>query len=990
MAAAQPATLVRYLRKLAATRCLQEGTDRQLLDRFAAHRDEAVFAALVARHGPMVLRVCQRVLHHEQDAEDAFQATFLVLAQNARSIRKPDALAEWLHGVAYRTAMKAKRAAARRRNHEARLPTLNPKVATSPTWDEVQPILDEEIQRLPDVFRTAFVLCVLEGQTAPQAAGRLGVKKGTVSSRLTRARKLLQQRLAHRGIELAALLTALTLVENAGRAAVPTMLLRETVRFGLLAAAGKTACGGIPPHIAALAAGVIQAMYLSKAKIATVVLLALGLVTTGAGVWTVRAFGVKEQPAAVKPDAQPGSKRAEPQARAERSTPGSGDKIQEGDTMEVTGQVLDPEGRPVAGARLYLPHASADRPGGRDRADVVQEGTTGKDGRFKFTLSRKDVQRREPVPFIAAADGFGLDWIELPQETAPGAVTFHLVKDMPIHGRVLSTEGKPIAGVALHVDVLMDPGKLDDFLKVLQRGWRAAETTMARQLTLPLARVLRITASDKDGRFDISGAGAERLVELQMTHPALAQSQLLIVTHAGSDVKAINEGLAKGANRRDRINRSLPLLCGPSFEHIAEPGRVIEGTVREAATGKPVAGASIQANGNTAVNAVVSDAGGRYRIVGLRRAQRYVLRVNPPSDVPLIGCELALSDTSSLLEPLAADVELSRGGVVTGRVVDKVTGNGVESFVQFMPLPDNPFAGRVTSSQALATFTDADGRFRLGTIPGSGVLLAQVSGTRETMNGVRVHPYPVIRYRRAEFSPEDRKCVQITDQPQAAQSFVAAGGARISLEFFNVCKVVNVKDGNEAFTSNLVVDPGRTLSLNLRDTKDKPLAGAIVWGTSAMSVSAISLKDSICPVYALNPSQPRQLVLLHPQRGLAATMTLRGDETGPLTVRLGRAGAITGRVIDMSGQAVRGVHVAAIYSGQVGRELVKELQRRDELSQTDENGRFRLGAIVPGRTFELGVAKGQQALEPEPRLEVKPLEAGQTLDLGDVRVKSLE
>ena len=170
MATAQSATLVRYLRKLAASRCLQECTDRQLLDNFAACRDEPTFTALVARHGPMVLRVCRRVLNHEQDAEDAFQATFLVLARKARSIHKPEALAEWLHGVAYRTAMKAKRTAARRRNHEARLRTLNPKVATSPTWDEVQPVLDEEIQRLPEAFRTAFVLCVLEGQTAPQAA----------------------------------------------------------------------------------------------------------------------------------------------------------------------------------------------------------------------------------------------------------------------------------------------------------------------------------------------------------------------------------------------------------------------------------------------------------------------------------------------------------------------------------------------------------------------------------------------------------------------------------------------------------------------------------------------------------------------------------------------------------------------------------------------------------------------------------------------------
>src|SRR5437667_903765 len=123
MAMPQLALVLRHIHKLAAGHSSPQRTDRQLLDDFSVRRDEAAFGALVARHGEMVLRVCRRVLHHEQDAEDAFQATFLVLAQNTGSIRKREALAEWLHGVAYRTAMKARRSAARRRNHETRLQT---------------------------------------------------------------------------------------------------------------------------------------------------------------------------------------------------------------------------------------------------------------------------------------------------------------------------------------------------------------------------------------------------------------------------------------------------------------------------------------------------------------------------------------------------------------------------------------------------------------------------------------------------------------------------------------------------------------------------------------------------------------------------------------------------------------------------------------------------------------------------------------------------
>ena len=152
MATAQPGTLLRHIKGLAAGR---HRTDGQLLDDFAARRDESAFAALLSRHGPMVLRVCRRLLRHEQDAEDAFQATFLVLAKQAGSIQRRETLANWLCGVAYRVAMKAKRSAARRRNHEARLRDRMPPAAPGQTWDDVQAVLDEEIQRLPESLRSA-------------------------------------------------------------------------------------------------------------------------------------------------------------------------------------------------------------------------------------------------------------------------------------------------------------------------------------------------------------------------------------------------------------------------------------------------------------------------------------------------------------------------------------------------------------------------------------------------------------------------------------------------------------------------------------------------------------------------------------------------------------------------------------------------------------------------------------------------------------------
>src|SRR5262249_37913790 len=149
------------------------------------------FAALVERHGPMTLRVCRRVLGQEQDAEDACQATFLVLARHGGRIRKRESLAAWPHGGAYRAAPRAPRRAARRRRHEARL-RGQPSAAAGLRWDDVQAVLDEEIRRLPGAFRSAFVLCVLEGKTVPAAAAELGCREGTVSSRLARARQRLR------------------------------------------------------------------------------------------------------------------------------------------------------------------------------------------------------------------------------------------------------------------------------------------------------------------------------------------------------------------------------------------------------------------------------------------------------------------------------------------------------------------------------------------------------------------------------------------------------------------------------------------------------------------------------------------------------------------------------------------------------------------------------------------------------------------------------
>jgi len=182
-------------------------SDEQLLNAFQNQHDDGAFAVLVRRHGPMVLRVCRRVLGQEQDAEDAFQATFLVLARNVASLRNPAILASFLHGTAYRTALKARQSAARRRKHEGRAATRSSNdPAEQLSWREVQTLLDEEIARLPEIFRSVFILSCMENLSRSEIAQRLRLKERTVQKRLAEARQRLRKRLSHRGVELAAIL----------------------------------------------------------------------------------------------------------------------------------------------------------------------------------------------------------------------------------------------------------------------------------------------------------------------------------------------------------------------------------------------------------------------------------------------------------------------------------------------------------------------------------------------------------------------------------------------------------------------------------------------------------------------------------------------------------------------------------------------------------------------------------------------------------------
>lgn len=261
-----------------------EAGDAELLAAFHAQHDEASFEVLVRRHGSMVLGVCRRLLGHDQDAEDAYQATFLVLARRAGDIRRPEQLANWLWGVAYRAGLEARQRRRRRAREQQVTDMHEPEAAPAPEpASDLNRVLDEELKRLPEKYRTAVVLCDLEGCTREEAAGRLGIPVGTLSGRLTTAHRKLAARLTRRGVAVAGLAAALGTANTA--AGVPPTLSSATVTIGVQVAVGGLAASGASPSVAALVESVLQALRLARWKsLALMLTVSLAILVPGVGV----------------------------------------------------------------------------------------------------------------------------------------------------------------------------------------------------------------------------------------------------------------------------------------------------------------------------------------------------------------------------------------------------------------------------------------------------------------------------------------------------------------------------------------------------------------------------------------------------------------------------------------------------------------------------------------------------------------------------------
>jgi RNA polymerase sigma factor (sigma-70 family) len=938
MASARLAAVVRQIRGQAAD-YRGEQSDDALLHAFLGHRDEAAFEALLRRHGPMVLRVCRRALGNAHDAEDALQATFLVLAQKAASIRKRESLVSWLHGVAYRMATHAKRAAARRHHYESRANTAQPPdPALRASWQELQALLDEEIAGLPETLRAPFILCCLESKSYAEAARQLDLQEGTVRNRLARARKQLQERLTRRGLALTTVLVAVA-VGASGSAALPRSLVGAIVKAATQLSAGQTlATGMVSAGVLTLVAGVTQTMFLNKCKTAILLLVCTALAGIGLGM-TLRGAGV--QPRQGARQASPGAARRE----AKKRQPAEAAPAKK--SVQVRGRVFGPDGKPFAGARLYLSAPSSSK-----TPTYPVRATSGADGRFAFSFVQSRPEKADadtPLPqvtVLAIAKGHGCDWVAV--GAASKELTVRLVKDVPVRGRILDPDGRPVAGARLRV-IGLSAAKGDDLAGYVQAVRHGDDFAFARDWSGPLAGRPAVLTTGADGRFTLTGAGRKRVVHLYLEGPDIASVELDVMTCAAKKVV--------GPRRQ---------LFGASFDYVAVASRTIRGVVRDKDTGKPLAGMSVRVWTNPRCQAL-TDKLGRYELRGVAKAASYWLAVSP-ADGLYFQRQAGVADTLGL-GTISSDIDMVRGLTVRGKVADKEGKPVARARVEYYPLYPNPHVnGKLPGRwvpRAVA-HTSPDGSYVLTVLPGPGVI--GVIGPRPE---AYMHAWVTLLERKNFFKGT------IVNPPHESILHQDGGDnlrGAISQDRFNALVLLNPGEKEPALIKDVTLEPGRTVKGRVVGPDGRPVTGVTVFGL----VNRLGKETLIGAEFTVrhNPRlTSRPLVFFHKERNLGFFLKgLRSAET-PLTVRLEPCGSVSGRVVDQDGQPVAGLRVRVVGLG------LNSLAQ-SQVVVTDRKGRFRAEGLVPGQPYLLmrgrlfaGLGSGVS------------VESGKNKDMGDVKAR---
>jgi RNA polymerase sigma factor (sigma-70 family) len=919
--------LYRHLRGLTALESSGQQDDQLLLERFVTGRDEAAFEALLRRHGPMVLGVCRRLLHDPHAAEDAFQATFLILAHKASVVGRRGSVGGFLYRVAYNTALKARAGAELRRRHERQAgerPCPDPLAEL--TGRELLAVLDEEMQGLPERYRAPLVLCYLEGKTRDEAARQLGWSLTTFKRRLVQARACLRRRLERRGLALpAALLPA-----GLATVKVPAALSAAVAQAARLTGAGQAT--PVPPHVAALMTGALNAGRLKLAALAVLLatLIGAGLVVCAAPV--------------LAPSGPQGGSTAAPPAEAKATL--------EGERMTVTGRVLAPDGKPVAGAAVALV-GQLRRPlrPGETAADLVQmlaEGKAEAAGRYRLRAPRPSSARYRDVVAVAAAPGHALAFAKLSPDAERAAADLRLLPEQVLRGRLVDLQGVPVAGAVVSVSRV---GSLND--------GEAPTLTLAG---LPGASALwpRPATTDAKGRFVLRGINRDREAALVCKGKDFAQQYFQVYPVGKPLPEQKTLGLDVGGYLHEHSS-------GPDAKGQAEeptftlaPTQVLEGRVVYADTGKPAAGARVQG--------VPTDKDGRFRLL-LGQVKALTAVVEAPADEPY------LTTFHRVVWPRGAvkqevEVRLPRGVLVRGKVTEAGSGKAVAgASVQFWPRQkDNPnLLPRVITGWQAIVLTKDDGSFAMAVLPGPGHLLIQ-------------GPTPDYVHQEIGHS------TLYSGEP---------GGSR---HYPDAVVKLDLLARGEPKELAVTLRRGVTVRGRLLGPDGKPVARAVMLHRLHITRDlgwhfAAEARDGVFAVHGLDPDGTVPVFFLAAEHGAGVVATLSGKQAGQeVTVRLVPCGKATARYLDDKGKPVAGLQAAPeiVITPADGRGKLSadggsltNLDRHNywDKVKTDAAGRVTFPALIPGATYRIEEwsAEGQRRVLKE--FTVKP---GKTVDLGDI------
>jgi RNA polymerase sigma factor (sigma-70 family) len=686
-------------------------SNAQLLERYVRRRDAGAFEALVARHAPMVLSVCRSLLANSHDAEDAFQATFLVLARKATQIREPELLGPWLYGVAQRTARKCRstrgRVANRERNElEAAATIVRPEVQTPMLESDEQSVLHEEIERLPERYRSAIVLCYLQGLTHADAARSLRRPEGTISARLSRARDILRTRLTRRGLTPSVALAALA-AGSAASATAPRPLIDSTV---------SALTEGPTTSVALLVEGVIRAMgHTRLVAISFALLGSLGLMAVAYA--TIAPLTGPKPIEEEKPFAPTKGSGAEPPT-ARNVKPDT----QLTAPITVKGRAVDESDKPVAGATIVLVSTNGvDLELGKARTDA-NGNYTFHDAKLPVRRWREDAAPQGTFQVYGTARGYGIAWhgmrthipVSRPDDVPPDGksespiysgepisadLTFRPA--VPLRGRVVDEAGKPVEDATINLynadyTDLEDREQHKNFREFWAMRMLPSKETSAR--------------TDREGRFQIEGFGRGIFFAVHVGHPKFASRTVLAST--SDQVQRLS--LFVGAPATDIAANDFEINLPPAF---SVPVRIVH-----ADTGKPAAKMRVSAMTSLPLGDSAYGLSNAEGFLTLKLpAGSYGITIDAPNDSNCVRTQATL-DVEAVTANRTTELKVDRGCVLILEAVDGDTGMGIRG-VSFRQGDEDGRPGATGEVQSNTYMidnpsTNAEGRLRTVVYPG--------------------------------------------------------------------------------------------------------------------------------------------------------------------------------------------------------------------------------------------------------------------------------